>query len=381
MSPGEAKAPLGVVLAGGGTGGHIFPAIAALERLLEIEPHAVAHALCSGREIDRRILTSAAAAGLPLTFEPLPAAPLLLRPAGLVRFVWRWGGSVRGAREALRAMRRRSERVVVLATGGFVAAPVAQAARVERVPLVLLNQDAPPGKANRWIATRATRVLTSALVERDGWERIAPVVRRAGLAPGDRPACRRTLGLDPDRPVLLITGASQGARTINALAGALAEHHAEAFSVGAWQAVHQTGVEDCEPWRRAWSEAGVPALVEPFFEAMGACWGAAELAVSRAGAGSVAEAWANRVPTVFLPYPHHRDQHQRRNAEPLERAGGALIETDLIDARANLEGAGARIVALMRDDASRRAMRSALAGLGPVDGAERLARETLAAAR
>lgn len=358
----------GVVFAGGGTGGHIFPMLAVLEELREREPGVRALFLCSARAIDERILTAAG-----VEFVAIPAAPLSVRPAGLARFVWRWGGAVRAARGALRRMKGGCDGLRVLSTGGFVSAPVAQAARAERVPVVLLNQDAPPGKANRWIARHAARVFTTADAGRGGWERIPPVVRRAALAPGDAGACREMLGLDPARPVLFVTGASQGARSVNEFASALVRAHGEELHAGGWQVVHQTGAGDNGPWRAAYDEAGVPAVVETFFDAMGVCWGAADLAVSRAGAGSVAEAWANRVPTVFLPYPYHRDQHQRFNAGPLERAGGALIVEDLIDAARNVAEAGELVMALVHDAPARLAMRGALERLGPVDGAAMLA--------
>lgn len=365
----------GVVFAGGGTGGHLFPAVAVLERLRERTPDTRALFLCSTRQIDARILR---AQGVP--FEPIPAAPLSTRPLGLARFLRSWGGALRAAREAIRRMQAEcgGGPVRVLATGGFVAAPVVQAARVERLPILLLNQDAPPGKANRWIARHAAKVFTVAEVGRPGWERIPPVVRREAIAPGDRAECRRQLGLDPARPVLFVTGASQGSRSVNEFLASFVRAEAELLRREGWQVVHQTGSQDNAPWQAAYREAGVPAIVEQFFDAMGLAWGACDCAVSRAGAGSVAEAWANRVPTLFLPYPYHRDQHQRQNAEPLARAGGATIETDHIAAPANMEHAAPALLALLRDPPRRDAMRAALAALGPVDGADRLAQALLA---
>lgn len=374
MSAGAASNnTLGIVFAGGGTGGHLFPALAVLEQLLEIEPGVRAVFLCSTREIDERIL---AAAGVP--HAAIPAKPLSGHPIRLAKFITSWGGAVRASRDEIRKLKAECARVRVLATGGFVAAPVAQAARAERVPLVLLNQDAPPGKANRWIAGRAASIYTTAEVARAGWERIPPVVRRAAIGSGDAAACRTRLGLDPDRPVLLVTGASQGSRSVNEFAAAFADTHGEALRSGGWQAVHQTGAADNTPWRGAWDKAGVPAVVEQFFDAMGDCWGAADVAVSRAGAGSVAEVWANRVPTVFMPYPYHRDEHQRLNAQPLAEAGGAVVAKDAIEPAANLAGVGPKLLELVQDTARRATMRDALAGLGPVDGAARLARALLA---
>jgi UDP-N-acetylglucosamine:LPS N-acetylglucosamine transferase len=106
---------------------------------------------------------------------------------------------------------------------------------------------------------------------------------------------------------------------------------------------------------------------------MGQAWGAADLAVSRAGAGSVAEAWANRVPTLFLPYPYHKDQHQRFNAAPLVDAGGAVLADDLIDPARNVAGAGKTLLELMASPDRRSSLRAALTRLGPADGADRIA--------
>lgn len=357
-----------VVFAGGGTGGHLFPALAVLEHLHQRDPDLHALFLCSTRKIDAQILSAAN-----VEFAPIPALPLRSKPTELARFILNWGGAVRESRHQLQQLRAECGRVCVLATGGFVAAPVAQAARAEHLPLLLLNQDAPPGKANRWIASRAASIFTTAGVDRPSWQPIPPVVRRAALALGSPAECRQRLGLDPDRPVLLVTGASQGSRSVNEFAEAFAKANAAELSADGWQAIHQTGAADNTPWQDAWQGAGVPAVVEKFFDAMGDCWGAADVAISRAGAGSVAEVRANRVPTVFMPYPFHRDQHQRLNAEPLAESGGAVVTKDAIDAATNLATAGTHVLALMRDPNRRNTMRDALAALGPVDGAQRIA--------
>ncbi len=362
------------VLAGGGTGGHIFPNLAIadqLELLIGRRPRCVF--AVSARPLDAQILKDESR-----EFEVIPAEPFVLRPRGLLKFLNSWGRSVRAARELLQKLKRDHGRVDVVATGGFVSAPVAQAARVERVPVTLVNLDATPGRANRWIARHAARVFTAAETPSVNWPVIRPLVRAAAMAPGDARACRKKLGLDPNRPVLFVTGASQGAGTINKLLVALIENHASDFVSRGWQVIHQTGprtdAKDIENSRGALKSAGISAIVEAFFREMGVAWGAADLAISRSGAGSVAEAWANATPSVFLPYPYHKDQHQRANAAILLRAGACVVEDDLIDPEKNAGRAGATLLELMRDDAKREAMRAALKSLGPADGATTVAR-------
>ena len=264
----------------------------------------------------------------------------------------------------------------MVAMGGFVAAPAAQAARAERMPLALINLDAVPGKANRWIARRATISLTAA----DGkcpraWERIAPIVRASAISDRSPAECRTRLGLDPQAPTLLVTGGSQGAGSINGLMLAMLRDSSDALR--GWQVIHQTGAGADPALEEAYRDATVPALVRPFFDSMGLAWRAAELAVSRCGAGAVAEAWANHTPCLFLPYPYHRDEHQRWNAQPLADCGGAVIERDHIEPQANLAHAGATLCKLLSDQSRVRAMAASLAELGPADGAKQAAERIL----
>ena len=357
----------GFIFAGGGTGGHLYPSLAVFERLNEKVGGGVrAVFVCSSRSVDRSILE-----GEGVEFVALPIATPALRPVAMARFVGSWGASVRVARAAIRRLRDECGAVRLLSTGGFVSAPAVQAARAERCPVTLLNLDTPPGKANRWLARHAALVLNAGCEARAGWISISPVVRKAALAPGDAASCRRTLGLDPDRRTLLVTGASQGASSVNLFMAAFVRAHADDLTD--WQVLHQTGPKDSDAVRSAYARAGVPARVVEFIGPMGVAWGAADLALARAGAGTVAEVWANRVPTVFMPFPHHRDQHQRHNAGPLERAGGAVIAPDLLEPLRTMTTAGVALAELLRDADRRDAMRTALAALGPVDGAARVA--------
>ncbi len=361
------------LFAGGGTGGHLYPALAIAERLIELAPDSRAVFACSTRPLDATILGAERLAGEPAAFEAIPAHPFGIRPRVLWRFVTTWGRAVRAGRDMIRAR----EPACVVAMGGFVAAPVAQAAVAQRRRLALVNLDAVPGRANRWIARRAGRIFTGPDAGPASWERVGPIVRRAAMAPAPREECRRRLGLDPSRPTLLVTGASQGARSINQAMSLLTRGRPALFAEGRWQVIHQTGPGEVDAAREAYASAAIPALVAEFLSPMGVAWGAADAGVGRAGAGIVAEAWANGVPMVFMPYPHHRDQHQRANALPLVRAGAAELIEDLADPERTAPALGDALVRVM-DPARRAGMVDALRSLGPVRGAERVAAGLLA---
>lgn len=351
-----------VVFAGGGTGGHLYPALAIAERLLELDPAARCIYLCSPRPIDSKILTEEGA-----EFQVIPAQPLGLHPSRLLRFLRSWRPSVSASRRSLAELARRGV-VHVVAMGGFVAAPVVQAARAERLPVTLVNLDAVPGKANRWIGLRANRILDAA--SSGAWPRaevIRPIVRRGAVARQSKEECRASLGLSPEMRTLLITGGSQGARTINDLMALLVREQRAMFD--GWQVFHQTGPDAEAAMQRAYDEAGVPARAAAYCRTMGLAWGAADAAVARCGAGTVAEVWASGVPAVFLPYPFHRDQHQRRNAEVLVRSGGAVLFRDWVDAPRTACEVGPLMVMLLGEVGRREAMRASLQSLGPADGA------------
>ena len=122
---------------------------------------------------------------------------------------------------------------------------------------------------------------------------------------------------------------------------------------------------------------GVSAVVVEYCDALGEAWGAADLTVSWCGAGTVGELWANRVPSLLLPYPHHTDQHQRMNARPLADAGGAVIVDDLIDPARNLEAHGATLMGLLSEPSRLGSMRAGLHSLGPADGSRVVATRIL----
>jgi len=363
MSAGDAGA---IVFAGGGTGGHISPGIAIAEEVAALAPRFRCVFACSTRAVDARMLTHVGA-----DFVPISAEGFSLEPRRLLRCMRAYVAGRREARELLAARRAR----LVVSLGGFVTAPVSAAARSLGVPLLLVNLDATPGKANRMVARRAARVLSAC--DTPSMPRFAerivgmPIrsVARASLSPADS---RRRFGLEPGLRTLLVTGASQGATSLNELVLHLVRESRPAF--GGWQVLHLVGQADPSSIERAYRDAGVRAAVVPFVHEMGLAWGAADLALSRAGANSVAEAIVNDVPTVFAPYPYHRDLHQRHNAEPYARDGVAVLADDRIDPVRNMASLGAALLELMTVDARREAMRAALQAR-PREGAARAVAE------
>jgi len=362
-----------ILFAGGGTGGHLYPSIAAAERLADLRPDVGVHFACSDRPIDAAILEPA-----DVPFTPLPARPFTGHPLRFAGFAVRFLQT----RGLARLLMRRLNVVCVVTMGGFVAAPVAIAARRLGVPVLLVNLDAAAGKANRFIAARSDRLFSvfedaGLGVEPRRVEPIAMPLRRASIGPADPGEARLALGLDPARSLLLVTGGSSGARTINQALVALLENRDFRAAVADWSVLHQAGPSDHAELNAAYACAGVEARVVERIERMGAAWRGATAAIARAGASTVAEAQANRTPTIFMPYPFHADEHQRRNAEPLVAAGGAVVVADRRDGGANAERLLDPLLTLMRDASARQRMAEALAGRDVGDGAERLARAAL----
>ena len=310
-----------VLLAGGGSGGHISPGLAIAEAVKAENPDATCLFAHSQRPIDSSMLHQAGQTGF-----SLPARPPSLHPTKALQFMRRFAASRRIAEQRL----REDGVDVVVLLGGFVAAPVAAAARRVGTPSLLVNLDRVPGRANRWMRPRATRIMSAvSTITPFADDVIGMPIRLAATPPGDAAYCRQALGLDQERPTLLVTGASQGAGTINRVMPALAAAHRSLLDP--WQIVHLAGPGGETDVRDRWRATGMNATVLDFRHDMGVLWGCADLVVSRAGACSVAEIEYAGLPAIYLPYPHHRDQHQRHNAAPGVDAGAAICVEDSMD--------------------------------------------------
>ena len=378
--------PGNFIFAGGGSGGHIYPGLAIAEELRRLSANPNPHPggplfIVSDRALDAKIMKDSG-----YSFDRSPARPMIARPAGLVRFAFGWFAAKRQARDNL--LRGQDwmavDGVHVVAMGGFVAAPFVRVAKRLGLPVTMVNLDAIPGKANRYIARHADRIFTAARVppeHRAGheWIEVPPIVRAAARATKSRDECRRELGLDPTRPVLMVTGGSQGLASINNFAAAFAASPAGQRTLRhhRWQILHQTGTKFEAAIRAAYESANIAATVVPFTDKMGLWWGAADLALCTAGAGNIAEIWQNKTPALLLPYPHHKDEHQKFNAAPLSECAGAVVCKDWIDPKLNLEHNAPELESLLASPDRREAMRANLEKLGPADGATRIAQALL----
>lgn len=352
------------ILAGGGTGGHVTPALA-LGEVLRAQGEAPLF-VGTERGIETKLVPGA---GFELV--TLDARPLIGRSVK-DKLVALWA-LLRATVQARKLLRARAARVVV-SVGGYASAPAALAGVWLRVPTVLVNTDAVPGAANRLLARFADRIFVgfegaARAFDRPGKVEVTGVPLRTALREAFAAAAEPTR--DDPRAHLFIFGGSQGARQINeAMKAALPSLDPARLHV-----VHQTGEADREGVEAAYREAGFDAHVTAFEHDMPGRYREADLVVCRAGAISVAElALAGRA-ALLVPLAHVGGGEQAANAHELEAAGAARV----------LSGAGLSetrfaetLAALLADRPVLRAMAKAAAGLARPDAAEEIVRRTRA---
>jgi len=340
--------------AGGGTGGHIYPAVAVAERIAKIKPTAKIHFFCSKRSIDELILGQTS-----FKYTVLPATGLSLRPDKLVGFCSSFLKSCRIAKEAISD----NKNTVVIGIGGYVSGPVCLAAHKLKVPVGLLNVDIVPGRANRIIARWADEIFVQFEETAEYFTRrkkkvsIVGCPLRSGFENPQPDRAIEQLGLDREKKILLITGASSGSENINRAISSLLEK-LDAF-VNDWQIVHLAGRSNSEKVRSDYAGAKISYNVLGYYDDMPDLLTAADLVIGRSGAVSVAEFAATAVPSICMPYPYHKDRHQYLNAGKLVEAGAAVIVDDLPDEKDRAEWLWEELAGLMKDDDKRQMMAQA----------------------
>ena len=354
-----------VWIACGGTGGHLFPGMAVADELV-IRGCDVT-LLVSPKEVDQQAVKTVHGMGV----ATLPA--IGLTRGRVLQFC---GGFRRSYAEARKLLGERPAQAV-LGMGGFTAAPPIMAAKACGAATFLHESNTIPGRANRWLA----HVVHQAFV---GFPSAAnrlhhtnvlatgtPV--RPQFEPSDPGSARMALGLEPNRPVLLIMGGSQGASGINDLA--LRALPILAGQLPDVQYLHLAGTDDFERVRSAYAAQGVKAVVRPFLSEMEIALAGATVAISRAGASSLAELAAMRVPAILIPYPTATDNHQYFNARALVDVGAAAL---LEQNSATAETLAAMASKLLQNEQARRMISEELARWHSPHAAELIAGKILA---
>jgi len=337
--------------AGGGTGGHIYPAIAVAQQIVKIDPSAKIHFFCSTRSIDQHILGQAG-----FEYTTLPATGFSVRPKKLINFCKSLLRSYRIAEKAVRM----DFNTVVIGAGGFVSAPVCLAAHKHKVPIALLNVDIVPGRANKINARWADEIFVQFpeteqyFAQRKKKVSIVGCPVRSGFKNPHPNRAIEQLGLDREKKILLITGASSGSENINRAVCSLLEK-LEAFADD-WQIVHLAGQNNYEKVYSQYSDAKISYKVVNYFDDMPDLLAAADLVIGRSGAVSVAEYAAAAVPSICMPYPYHKDKHQYLNAGKLVEVGAAVIVDDLPDEKDRYEWLWEELEELMKDQKIRQVM-------------------------
>jgi UDP-N-acetylglucosamine--N-acetylmuramyl-(pentapeptide) pyrophosphoryl-undecaprenol N-acetylglucosamine transferase len=361
-----------VIFAGGGTGGHIFPAVAVIEELRarageDFEPLFVLGGSRGAALLERY--------DVPVRSIPVRGMPRR-SPAAVPAFFLRLGlGTLQSFGFLLR-----KRPAAVLAMGGYASTPVACAGALLRVPVFAAEQNTVAGVATRWNARFARRVFLAYEEARAGLGAGARCVVtgnpvRPEILKGDRERALERWELDRGRRTILVLGGSQGARTMNRIVREALERWEPGDSA---QVLFQTGEADYEAVRDSCSRIALPVRAVPFLTDVGDAYGAADLVVCRAGASTLAEITALGLPSILIPFPAATDRHQSKNARVLAERGAALCheEKDLTPETLLEEMRG-----LLLDDARRRDMGRRARELGRPDAAKRIVEEILAATR
>jgi UDP-N-acetylglucosamine--N-acetylmuramyl-(pentapeptide) pyrophosphoryl-undecaprenol N-acetylglucosamine transferase len=343
-----------IVIAAGGTAGHVVPAIAVADAL---RAEGAEVSFVGGQRAEAELVP---AAGYPL--DPIRVEGISrTNPAKALRAAAKAGLALREARGILR--RRAAD--AVLGSGGYVAGPVGLAAVLLRVPLVLSEADSHLGLSNRLLAPRARRVcLAFPIPGRDG-ARYLVTGRPVPPREPDRAGSRAALGIGEDERCVLVFGGSLGARSLNHAAVA-------AFAEAPYRVLHVAGRRDFPDLRAPGPHYDLRDYLSPFGRALAA----ADVAVARAG-GSIFELAQYGLPAVLVPYPHATADHQTANARWMEQGGAAVV---IADDALTAERLREAVDAIVLDAARLRAMAEASARLARPDAARDVARAVLAAA-
>lgn len=360
------------LLAGGGTGGHIYPGFAVAEKLMALDGLARVDFACTGRPMDPKILKSWSGK---VVVQPIQ--PFSVRPMGFVKFYVGWWRTKRMIREYL----KREQIAGVLGLGGFGSGAAVYEGAKLGLRTAFLQPDYVPGRANQWLSKYAGKIFVQWAGTQEYFSRPVEVVgvplRQSICKLPDREEAIRQMGVKSGMKNLVIVGGSTGARSLNEAAVKVLAGLANAGKVPAgWQVLHITGSGDFERVQELYrGVGGISAKVMPYCDRMDQAWALADLGICRAGAITLAELTAAGVPSILLPYPYHRDNHQAKNGNVLVGAGAARMITDDKVAGPQTVGELTQVLdTIFSDEVVRESMVKGAVSLRRVDAAEDVAR-------
>lgn len=356
-----------VLLAGGGTGGHLMPALAIARATGVLRPEWRFVFAGAERGIEARVLPERGVPHRLFPFEPIHRERWWRN--------WKWPFLMGRIIREVDAMLDAERPAMVIGTGGYVSGPVVWRAARRRIPTAILELDVRPGLATRFLAPRVREIWVATpetVVGLSAGARGAASVTGAPIVPPDpsrRAGAIAAFGLAAERPVLVVTGGSQGSLAINTL---VAEWLAAGGGAGA-QLIWATGRATHERFAHLHDPPHV--TVTPFLDPMADAWAIADLCVARSGMMTLAELAAWGIPSVLIPLPTAAQDHQTHNARAAAAAGAAVL---LPQAGLTAARLGETLGALLADPARRAAMRDAALARGKPEAARRIAERVVA---
>lgn len=333
--------PPTVVFCGGGSGGHLSPAIAVMQQLQQLQPDVQCVVFCSDRAVDRQMLNTASSQLPGLEWHPVVRVPRGSIPKRMVLGLL----EVFRSRRKLVSRFRQLQPAVAVGLGAFASLPGVLAARSLRIPTVLLEANTIPGRATRRLAVFGDCLFTG-LPLSAGWQHTLRIqVMPCGVPVRSEVAAmsRRPLSSTADRRTLLVIGGSQGSARLNMLVQ-------EALRDGSplppdWKILHQAGSSDVEQLRAFYRSAQLPAEVVDFLPNIPEILSETGLCVSRAGAVTLAELACAAVPSILVPLSTAADGHQQHNAQFMAATGAA----EVMDETTSSTVAAARLRTLLQE--------------------------------